>query len=99
VCAFSLNRAHPHPPLHGCLLLIAFAIQAAALGAELETCREGLERAGIDGMRLGGMGDAELAAVAASVGGRLHKDKLFDQLKGMRAVCEDQIATMRHFEE
>jgi len=72
---------------------------AAALSAELETCREGLERAGIDGMRLGGMGDAELAAVAASVGGRLHKDKLFDQLKGVRAVCEDQIATMRHFEE
>ena len=99
MCAFSLNRAHPHPPLHGCLLLTAFAIQAAALSAELETCREGLERAGIDGMRLGGMGDAELAAVAASVGGWLHKDKLFDQLKGVRAVCEDQIATMRHFEE
>ena len=45
------------------------------------------------------MGDAELAAVAASVGGRLHKEQLLDQLKGVRAVCEDQIATMRHFEE
>ena len=99
VCAFSLNRTHQHPPLHVCLLLNAFTTQAAALGAELETCREGLERADIDGARLGGMGDAELAAVAASVGGRLHKEQLLDQLKGVRAVCEDQIATMRHFEE
>ncbi len=99
VCAFSLNGAHQHPPLHMCLLLTVFAIQAAALSAELETCRERLERESIDGARLGGMGDAELAAVAASVGGWLHKGKLFEQLKGLRAVCEDQIVTMRHFEE
>ena len=69
------------------------------MGAELEACREGLERAGIDGTRLGSMGDAELAELAASVGGRAMKEKLFDQLKRMRMVCEDQIATMRHFEE
>ncbi len=82
-----------------CLLLTAYSIQAAALGVELETCREGLEREKIDGTRLGGMDDAELAAMAASVGGWLRKEKLFDQLKGVRAVCEDQIANMRHFEE
>jgi hypothetical protein len=86
-------------PALACASFAEFAIQATALGAELETCREGLERAGIDGARLGGMSEAELAKLAASVGGRLHKEKLFDQLKGVRAVCEDQIATMRHFEE
>ncbi len=99
VCAFCFKRARPCPPLRICRLMIAFAFQAAALGDELQTCREGLERAGIDGARLGGMGDAELAELAASVGGRLHKEMLFDQLKGVRAVCEDQIATMRHFDE
>jgi hypothetical protein len=45
------------------------------------------------------MGDAELQGVAASVGGKRLKEKLLQELKEVREVCEAQVATMRHFEE
>jgi hypothetical protein len=84
------------------LLLTIFSVQAAqaaALSAELEACRAGLERSGIDGARLAVMGDAELQEVAASVGTWRLKAVLFQRLKDLQKVCEDQIATMRRFEE
>jgi hypothetical protein len=80
-------------------VLSVFAVQAAALSAELEACRAGIEQSGIDGARLAGMGDAELQEVAASVGGKRLREKLLQELKDAREVCEAQIATMRHFEE
>jgi len=80
-------------------VLSVFAAQAAALSAELEACRAGIEQSGIDGARLAGMGDAELQGVAASVGGKRLKEKLLQELKDVREVCEAQVATMRHFEE
>ena len=82
-----------------CCVLSVFAAQAAALSAELEACRAGIEQSGIDGARLAGMGDAELQEVAASVGGKRLREKLLQELKIARDVCEVQIATMRHFEE
>ncbi len=80
-------------------MLSVFAMQTAALSAELEVCRAGLEQSGIDGARLAGMGDAELQKVAASVGGKRLREKLLKELKDAREVCEAQIATMRYFEE
>jgi hypothetical protein len=80
-------------------VLSVFAAQAATLSAELEACRAGIEQSGIDGTRLAGMGDAELQGVAASVGGKRLKEKLLQELKEAREVCEAQVATMRHFEE
>lgn len=81
------------------LLLRVFAVQAAALSSDLEACRSGIERSGIDAARLAGMGDAELQELAASVGGKLLKKQLLEELRREREVCEAQIATMRHFEE
>ncbi len=82
-----------------CFLLSVFALQAAALSAELEACRAGIEQSGIDGARLAGMGDAELQKVSASVGGKRLREKLRRELYDAREVCAAQIATMRHFEE
>ena len=88
-----------HQAIALCCVLSVFAAQAAALSAELEACRAGIEQSGIDGARLAGMGDAELQEVAASVGGKRLREKLLQELKIAREVCEAQIATMRHFEE
>ena len=80
-------------------MLSTFAPQAAALSAELEACKAGIEQSSINGARLAGMADVELQEVAASVGGKRLREKLFQELKDTREVCEAQIATMRHFEE
>ena len=74
-------------------------VQAAAFSAELEACKAGIEKSGVDGMQLAGMSDSELHKLAASVGGGRLKEELFAQLKGVKEVCEAQAATMRHFEE
>ena len=75
------------------------ARQAAALSAELDACRAGIEGAGIDSMRLAGMSDFELDELAASVGGSRLKGELLVQLQQEKEVCEAQVATMRHFDE
>ena len=101
--SFSVNlqeleqRAHslPSPP-HWCKTARDVA---AALSSELEACRAGVERAGIDGTRLACMSGAELLQMAASVGGSHLMEELHLQLKRTKEVCEAQVATMRHFEE
>jgi hypothetical protein len=45
------------------------------------------------------MTDAELQKLADSVGNRQHRQELFTQLKGVKDVCEAQVATMLHFDE
>jgi len=75
------------------------ALQAAALSPELEACKADIERAGIDGVQLTGLSEFDIRELAASVGGGRFKEELFAQLKGVKEVCEAQVATMRHFEE
>ena len=73
--------------------------QAAALSADLETCKAAFEKTGIDGKQLAAMSDPELQELASSVGGIRLKDELRVQLQRLKDVCEAQVATMRHFEE
>ena len=73
--------------------------QAAALSADLETCKAAFEKTGIDGKQLAGMSDSELDKLAASVGGSRLKGELHLQLQRVKELCEAQVATMRHFEE
>ena len=75
------------------------AIQASALSPELDSCKAGIEKAGISGTRLASMGEFELAQLAESIGGRRNKALLCLQLQRVKDVCEAQVATMRHFEE
>jgi hypothetical protein len=75
------------------------ARQAAALPEELDACRAGIEGLKIDSMRLAGMSDFELDELAASVGRSRLKGELLVQLQRAKAVCEAQMATMRHFDE
>lgn len=74
-------------------------LQAAALTADLDVCRAGIERLRVDGLQLAGMSSVELYALAVAVGGNHLKEQLFEQLSLVKQECEAQEATMRRFEE
>ncbi len=74
-------------------------LQAAALTADLDVCKAGIERSRVDGLQLAGMSSSELYALAVSVGGNHLKEQLFEQLSLVKQECEAQEATMRRFEE
>ncbi len=74
-------------------------LQAAALTADLNVCKAGIQSSRVDGLQLAGMSSSELYTLAASVGGNHLKEQLFEELSVVKEECEAQEATMRRFEE